>query len=338
MKNWWQSLDIASKLNIPIQVMLVVVLSFAHFWVMEHIKGDILAGAESRAIVSTDGVINGMNMLMLTGMISNPDNRRLFIKKMGASENVKELRIVRAKQVQDQFGSGLPEEQVKDDMDMRAITSKHPQFLLTEDQNTPTLRAVVPFIVSTNFRGTNCLMCHHVEVGSVNGAASITLDMTEEFAAIRRTQAMLLLGQIVLQILLYFSIQWLIRKFMNPIVKLQSTMESMQVSGQHGTVCSHRSEERRSGRESGNSLRHLTRCRKPLCDSEKSMSLATSIYQTNADAIIVTDENNLIVDVNPAFTRITGYTLDEVIGKDPKILQSGRHDKEFYRKMWQCDS
>src|SRR5665647_2938758 len=38
MKNWWHALSIGTKLNIPIQAMLVVVLSFAHFWVMEHIK------------------------------------------------------------------------------------------------------------------------------------------------------------------------------------------------------------------------------------------------------------------------------------------------------------
>src|SRR5665811_550327 len=145
MKNWWQSLDIGTKLNIPIQVMLIVILSFAHFWVMGHIKEDILDSAERRASVSADGIINGMNMLMITGMISNPENRRLFISKMGASENVKELRIVRAKQVQDQFGAGLPEEQVTDDMDRRAMTSKRAQFLLSANQSSPTLRAVVPF-------------------------------------------------------------------------------------------------------------------------------------------------------------------------------------------------
>ena len=48
----------------------------------------------------------------------------------------------------------------------------------------------------------------------------------------------------------------------------------------------------------------------------------------------MTDENNLIVDVNPAFTRITGRTREEVIGKDPKIMNSGRHDKAFYKQMW----
>jgi methyl-accepting chemotaxis protein len=231
MKNYWNSLGIVIKLNIPIQILLVAALSFAHFWVMEHIKNELLDGARRRAIVSADGVINGMNMLMVTGKISDPDNRRLYIKKMSATDDVKELRIIRAKQVQDQFGMGLPEEQARDDMDRRAITSKQDQFLLTQNKNAPTLRAVIPFIASKDFRGTNCLACHHVKVGSVNGAASITIDLTKDYKAIDRTRDLLWVGQITLQILLFLSISWLIRRFMMPIKKLQSAMESMQRSG-----------------------------------------------------------------------------------------------------------
>lgn len=335
MRNWWNSLGIGIKLSIPIQAMLVIVLTFTQLWVMAHFKENILNGAEMRAKVSADGIINGMNMLMVTGMISAPENRRLFINKMGASENVKALRIVRAKQVQDQFGPGLPEEQVKDDLDRRAMTSKQPQFYLNEDRDAPTLRAVVPFIVSTNFRGTNCLTCHHVKAGSVNGAASITIDLTNELNVIKHTQTMLLLGQIALQILLFFSIHWLIRRFMGPIVKLQSTMESMELRGSMEQFVPL---ELKKGNldEIGKLTAAFNRMSGALGDSEKSMKLSALIYDSNADAIVVTDESNLIVDVNPAFTRIAGYTLDEVIGKDPNILKSGHHDVKFYQEMWRA--
>lgn len=333
MKNWWQALDIGTKLSIPIQVMLVVALSFAHYWVMEHIEGEILDGAERRATVSADGIINGMNMLMVTGMISDPENRRLFIKKMGETKDVKELRIVRAQQVQDQFGPGLPEEQVVDDMDRRVMKSKQPDFLLSEDRNAPTLRTVVPFIASTNYRGTNCLTCHKVEAGSVNGAASITIDMAEDFNAIERTQKMLWLGQILLQILLFFATHWLIRRFMRPIVMLQSSMESMRVNGGEVKFVPIALKDG-SQDEIGKLTAAFNQMSEALCSSYNSMRLATSIYQSNADAIVVTDESNLIVDVNPAFTRITGYTQDEVIGKNPRLMQSGQHDANFYRKMW----
>ena len=65
------------------------------------------------------------------------------------------------------------------------------------------------------------------------------------------------------------------------------------------------------------------------------MLLADAIYQASGEAIMVTDANNLIKHVNPAFTRLTGYKLSEVIGKNPRIFSSGRHDKAFYQEMWQ---
>ncbi len=70
--------------------------------------------------------------------------------------------------------------------------------------------------------------------------------------------------------------------------------------------------------------------------AEETMRLAASIYQSSMEAILVTDERNRIVDVNLAFTRITGYTLSEITGQDPSILQSGRHDDAFYREMWRA--
>jgi PAS domain S-box-containing protein len=62
--------------------------------------------------------------------------------------------------------------------------------------------------------------------------------------------------------------------------------------------------------------------------------LATAVFETAHEGIMVTDKDNLILAVNPAFTRITGYTLEEVRGKDPRVLKSGQHDSRFYQAMW----
>jgi diguanylate cyclase (GGDEF)-like protein/PAS domain S-box-containing protein len=68
---------------------------------------------------------------------------------------------------------------------------------------------------------------------------------------------------------------------------------------------------------------------------EEALKLASSVYQASNDGIVVTDENNLILDVNPAFTKITGFTLEEVCGRNPSMFQSGKHDQQFYQQMWQ---
>lgn len=68
--------------------------------------------------------------------------------------------------------------------------------------------------------------------------------------------------------------------------------------------------------------------------AEEQQHLATSVFANSYEGILITDADNLITDANPAFTRITGYTKEEVLGKDPKVLASGRHGSAFYAQMW----
>jgi phosphoserine phosphatase RsbU/P len=62
--------------------------------------------------------------------------------------------------------------------------------------------------------------------------------------------------------------------------------------------------------------------------------LLSRIVDQTADSVILTDMRGVILYVNPAFEATTGYGRDEVMGKTPRILKSGRHDTEFYRQMW----
>lgn len=67
---------------------------------------------------------------------------------------------------------------------------------------------------------------------------------------------------------------------------------------------------------------------------ENSLRITSSVFDNTQEAILITDAARSIIEVNPAFTLITGYSHDEVIGLNPKLLSSGRHDKEFYAAMW----
>ncbi len=69
--------------------------------------------------------------------------------------------------------------------------------------------------------------------------------------------------------------------------------------------------------------------------SEEQLRIAATFFETTSEAIIVTNADNHIIAINPAFSRITGYSEDDVLGEDPKILSSGRNDKAFYHEMWQ---
>ena len=70
-------------------------------------------------------------------------------------------------------------------------------------------------------------------------------------------------------------------------------------------------------------------------ESHKRLELADIVFRESNEAIVITDAQNRILRVNPAFSEITGYTFDEVKGKNPNILSSGQHDKTFYQTLWQ---
>lgn len=68
---------------------------------------------------------------------------------------------------------------------------------------------------------------------------------------------------------------------------------------------------------------------------ERALQIAAAVMENASEGIIVTDAGNLIIQVNPAFAVISGYPAHEVLGRDPKLLASGRHGTEFFAAMWQ---
>ncbi|WP_373035900.1 EAL domain-containing protein [Sulfurimonas sp.] len=67
---------------------------------------------------------------------------------------------------------------------------------------------------------------------------------------------------------------------------------------------------------------------------EKRVKLFAAAAQNAADGMIITNEHNKIVEVNQAFEDIYGYTEEEVLGHNPNILSSKKHDEKFYAQMW----
>lgn len=63
-------------------------------------------------------------------------------------------------------------------------------------------------------------------------------------------------------------------------------------------------------------------------------SLSAAIFDRCAEGIVVTDSRSVVLRVNQAFCRMTGFSIQDIVGKSPGTLQSGRHDKAFYRKIW----
>ncbi|WP_277373544.1 GGDEF domain-containing phosphodiesterase [Pseudomonas sp. AA-38] len=67
---------------------------------------------------------------------------------------------------------------------------------------------------------------------------------------------------------------------------------------------------------------------------EDSLRQAAAVFDATQEGVLVTDARQCIVHVNPAFSRITGYSREEILGQAPTLLKSGRHDSAFYHDMW----
>jgi len=71
-----------------------------------------------------------------------------------------------------------------------------------------------------------------------------------------------------------------------------------------------------------------------LKETEKERDRLFAAIEQSAETIVITDTNGAIQYANPGFEKITGYSRKDAIGNNPRVLKSGRHDKEFYKELW----
>src|ERR1039458_645633 len=67
---------------------------------------------------------------------------------------------------------------------------------------------------------------------------------------------------------------------------------------------------------------------------EEKLRLQSAALEAAAIAIVITDPEATILWVNSAFTTLTGYTAEEAVGQNPRVLRSGKHDQPFYANLW----
>ena len=158
-----------------------------------------------------------------------------------------------------------------------------------------------------------CLACHAkqgYEVGDIRGGISVTLpaDALVAIGAQRRAQALVLvtLGGLLLGGLGH-AVAWHTRRH---LVHLEALNQS-----QKDAIAERDLDLGEAGRE---------------------RRIAAAVFGNAAEGILVTDRANRILRVNPAFTAITGYPAQDVLGRDPRIFGAGRHDASYFAALWQA--
>lgn len=219
---------IAVKVELAVQSLLLIlgITCAVSFYNIQ--QENIKRGQVEKIKALADGVINGANMLMLNGIISDVDQRKMFISKMGSSDNIKSLRIIRNKLVQKQYGTGLPEEQPAGADELNALEDGKLYF----EQRGDLLHAVVPYKASTSFRGTNCLTCHDVPDGYYNGASVIDIDISGDNASLKNLAWTSIIVMVVVQFVLWLFISFILRKIVSePAWTMRQAIEEITSTG-----------------------------------------------------------------------------------------------------------
>ena len=227
MRVWWQNLPLHVKLSLPIQLVLLILLPVAHLLVMSKLESKMLEDVQRRTQDSATQSLLALNSMMLTGMIRNQTERAVFFNRMSVQNDVEDFHLARTSALNNQFGPGLDEEQLSDELDRLAAESKNVQTTIS-GEGKHTLRVAVPYTASKDFYGVNCLQCHHVPEGSVLGTISLKINLEPEYKKIQQLSSVLLAGQIFLQLLLFFLIFWLIRSITKVVVELEGVVLHVQ--------------------------------------------------------------------------------------------------------------
>ena len=203
--------SIAIKTQIAVQSLLLVVSVAQAISSYNAEREAKERGQQDKITALADGVINGAHMQMQNGTIGDVEQRQLFIRKMGSSQHIKSVRLIRNKLVQKQYGQGLPEEQPVSPQELRALEDGNVYF----EKNGNVLTGIIPYVVSKDFRGTNCFTCHDVPEGYKNGASVIELDISADNSDLQQQIGKSIGAIIATQLLFLFSINFILRKFVS---------------------------------------------------------------------------------------------------------------------------
>jgi len=172
----FKKVSIRIKVNLVVALVFLLVLAGITLFSLKQESAFMLRLAEEQVRDLTTWYFDSLNTMMLTGTM---DQRAILRKKLLARPHVIDARVVRGKPVSNQFGIGFPDEQAVDKLDHKALAGES-VVMLDEHNGARVLTVLTPFRATDNTRGVNCLRCHNVSSGDVNGAVRVSYSLAEK--------------------------------------------------------------------------------------------------------------------------------------------------------------
>ncbi len=233
IKRWWNGMRMQTRLQLLTQFFVILVMLAAQFWIMHRFEEHVwLASAEKTEAIA-QGVINGHNLLVVTGAVSIPERRQFFIDLMNDTEGLLDLKIIRSPDIRKQYGERKEGTAAPDVLENQVLTDGKARFEpLKLDDGRLAMRAVLPFTASRDVHGVNCLLCHaSTHEGATLGAASMVVDLQKDQQNLARLNRSLWIGQLAIQLLLFLIIGAIARAITRPAKELQTVMLNIERDG-----------------------------------------------------------------------------------------------------------
>jgi diguanylate cyclase (GGDEF)-like protein/PAS domain S-box-containing protein len=328
------NLKIWAQLMVAIGVALLIVWPGVIVW-EDHVNRE--SAIEQARVFSLS--MHEVTMIGLTSLMvaENARNRNAFLDRIKQLGAIRDVRVLRGRGIINEFGPGKAGDEANpDEFEKQVLQSGKEVIRVESDGNGEYLRAVRPVLSSRNYLGKNCLKCHKVPENELMGVVSMKISLNQVNAVLSQQRIYLVLVAIASFILLLILMFPLIWKVVSPLSRFAQKIDAM--AGGREPLRSLQLEgspEIRRLLGSFNKLQqHIGEQAHSLRDRAEQMRLAASVFEGTSEAILISSADNCIISVNRAFCKMTGYDESDLIGQNPRLLQSRKHDRAFYQKMW----
>lgn len=175
--------------------------------------------AVEKSQMAANIVKDGLTAHMVNEMM---DKRQYFLDKIATSNNIKSLWIARGENVIQQYGEGLSNEAIRDEIDKEVLRTGESVQKITENTKATTLRVTIPYKASTPMDNTNCMSCHNVNRGDTLGVISMEFDISD----MRSSGMMTILKILGINLLFIIVVLFLINYYVTPYLNLFSNLQS----------------------------------------------------------------------------------------------------------------
>ena len=325
---WAHRYPISWRVPLALVLAIAVVGGGMLAWTQRSHRASHMAQARAFAESVHQLTMAGLTSLMIVG---EGNRRDLFLDQIKHANDVRSLRVVRGSEVTREYGRGRDSEQPRGEAELQVLDRGTPVFEERVDEGGPHLHAVMPVVAQRSYLGRDCLGCHHVPEGTVLGAVSLEISLARIQAVQEASLREALLGALACLALLAALASFAVSRIVSvPLLRLAENLRALA----RGHIHKAARLTPRGRDEIAEVVRAFGQVLDKAQETLRAERIAGDVFEHALEGIVVTDATGTIVRVNPSFTRTTGYAAEEALGRNPRMLNSGRHDAAFYRAFW----